>query len=125
MSPRLSLAVLLVACSGGGSQAKGSGKANGAPVVVGFVNQENAAVGSFPEVRADAEAAVRYVNAELGGVGGHPLRLESCVTDGTPALPSCRSSPARRSRPGVPARVVQALPGARAATAARRGAGTS
>ena len=75
----------LSACSGGGGhRAKGGRRARGSPVVVGFVNQENAAVGSFPEVRRDAEAAVRYVNEELGGVNGRPIRLETCVTDGTP-----------------------------------------
>jgi branched-chain amino acid transport system substrate-binding protein len=93
------LAVLLVACSGGGSQAKGKAKVAGAPVVVGFVNQENAAVGSFPEVRADAEAAVRYVNAELGGVGGHPLRLETCVTDGSPESSQACANRLRLKKP--------------------------
>ena len=53
-------------------------------MVVGFINQENAVVGSFPEVRRDAEAAVRYVNEKLGGVDGRPVKLETCTTDGTP-----------------------------------------
>jgi len=74
--------VVLAACSGGGSG--GAQKAGGSPLVVGFINQENAAAGSFPEVRTDAEAAVRYVNTRLGGVRGHPLKLETCATDGSP-----------------------------------------
>ncbi|MEN3315796.1 MAG: branched-chain amino acid transport system substrate-binding protein [Acidimicrobiaceae bacterium] len=78
-------ALVVAACSAGGSGGSGGAeKAGGSPVVVGFINQENAPTGSFPEVRTDAEAAVRYVNAKLGGVGGHPIRLETCATDGSP-----------------------------------------
>jgi len=79
----LAVAVLVAtACAGGGSG--GGQKAGGDPIVVGLINQENATAGSFPEVRTDAEAAVRYVNAELDGVGGRPIRLETCATDGSP-----------------------------------------
>jgi branched-chain amino acid transport system substrate-binding protein len=45
---------------------------------------EDAPIGSFPELRRDAEAAVNYVNNELDGVGGRPIRLEKCVTTGAP-----------------------------------------
>ncbi|MFN3258728.1 MAG: ABC transporter substrate-binding protein [Ilumatobacter sp.] len=50
------------------------------PVRIGMINQENTPLGSFPEVRAAAEAAVAWVNAELGGVGGRPVELVTCVT---------------------------------------------
>ena len=50
------------------------------PVVIGMINQENSPVGSYPELRHAVEAAVAWVNAELGGVNGRPLRLESCIT---------------------------------------------
>ncbi len=80
----------------------------GAPVVIGFVNQEAAvspappvagsgpaATGalvapgvpptvtpSFPETGFAAEAMVGWINAELGGVQGRPLALRRCrVTD--------------------------------------------
>lgn len=75
----------LGACAGDGSGAgDADGGLTGPPVVVGLINQEDAPVGSFPELRRGAEAAVRYVNAELGGVGGRPLRMEACTTRGTP-----------------------------------------
>ena len=80
-------AVVLAACSGGGDDEaapRGANPATGPPIVVGMINQEDAPVGSFPEVRRSAEAAVRYVNEELGGVDGRPLRLETCTTRGTP-----------------------------------------
>jgi len=68
----------------GTAVASGGKRATGAPVVVGFVNQENAPAGSFPELRTGAQAAVRYVNQELGGAGGRPIQLASCTTVGTP-----------------------------------------
>lgn len=75
----LAVAGLLAGACGG---AKGAGTANA--VVVGMINQENAPVGSFPEVRRAAEAAVAHVNDDLGGVDGRKLRLEVCTTSGTP-----------------------------------------
>ena len=69
--------LLAVACSGGG------GKADNA-VVLGMINQEDAPIGSFPEVREAAQAAVAHVNDDLGGVNGRPLRLEVCRTNGSP-----------------------------------------
>ena len=34
---------------------------------------------AFPEATAGTEAAVEYVNRELGGIGGHPLQLKTCA----------------------------------------------
>jgi branched-chain amino acid transport system substrate-binding protein len=53
----------------------------GEPIVVGMINQENTAAGSFPEVRLAVEAGVDFVNSELGGVDGRPVDLVTCVTD--------------------------------------------
>jgi branched-chain amino acid transport system substrate-binding protein len=49
-----------------------------------MVNQESSPTGSFPEVREGAEAAAEYVNQELGGVGGRPIRIANCATSGAP-----------------------------------------
>ena len=73
-------ALLVAACSGGDG---GGGKGDNA-IVVGMINQEDAPVGSFPEVREAAQAAVAHVNDDLGGVNGRPLRLEVCRTTGAP-----------------------------------------
>jgi branched-chain amino acid transport system substrate-binding protein len=74
----------LAACSGGGSGAGDlDGGLTGQPIVLGLINQEDAPVGSFPDLRLGAEAAVRHVNADLGGVGGRPVRIQSCATKGT------------------------------------------
>ncbi len=48
------------------------------PVTIGYVNEEGGVL-SFPEATQGADAAVAYVNDELGGVGGHRLVLEKCV----------------------------------------------
>jgi branched-chain amino acid transport system substrate-binding protein len=45
-----------------------------------MINQENTPLGSFPELRLGVEAAVEFINEELGGVGGRPLELVSCIT---------------------------------------------
>ena len=71
--------VLATACSSGGG-----GDNNADAIVLGMINQEDAPVGSFPEARQAAEAAVAHVNDDLGGVNGRPIRLEVCRTTGTP-----------------------------------------
>ena len=73
-------ALLAVACSGGGG---GKDEGDGA-IVLGMVNQEDAPIGSFPETREAAQAAVAHVNDDLGGVNGRRIRLEVCRTAGTP-----------------------------------------
>jgi branched-chain amino acid transport system substrate-binding protein len=55
-----------------------------APIVIGMINQEDTPLGSFPEVRRGVEAGVDFVNAELGGVGGRPLELHTCITSFDP-----------------------------------------
>lgn len=58
--------------------------ASGSPVVFGVLNLESGPV-TFPEVVQAEKAAVDYVNAYKGGIGGHPIKLVSCVTDGQPS----------------------------------------
>jgi branched-chain amino acid transport system substrate-binding protein len=59
-------------------------KASGTPIVLGLLNLESGPV-TFPEYRQAAEAAVKYINDYKGGIGGRPVKLESCATDGQPA----------------------------------------
>ena len=61
-------------------------KATGDPIVIGFQNPEGDPNGSFPEFSIAAQAAVNYINNELGGLGadiqngkaGRPIKLEVC-----------------------------------------------
>lgn len=59
-------------------------KATGKPIVLGLLNLESGPV-TFPEYRQAAEVAVKYINAYKGGIGGRPVQLASCATDGQPA----------------------------------------
>jgi branched-chain amino acid transport system substrate-binding protein len=77
--------------AGGSSPASSGGNvlgtpkaASGSPVVFGMLNIESGPV-TFPEVRLAAQAAVKYVNAYKGGIGGHPIKLITCATDGQPS----------------------------------------
>lgn len=105
MRTRLVVVVLVVCtfaagCSSGGGSGGGN-KPTGPPLVVGLMNMENAPVGSFPEFRKDAEAAVRYVNEELGGVHNRPLKLETCLTNGSPESAQACANELRAKQPTV------------------------
>jgi branched-chain amino acid transport system substrate-binding protein len=54
-----------------------------APVTIGFINQDTGSVSAYPEGKAAALAAQSYINSYLGGVAGHPLKIDTCSTDGT------------------------------------------
>lgn len=80
------LAVALTGCAdtgGDGEQDLGNDALTGDPVKVGFLNPSSGAV---PQPGADtgAQAAVKYINNELEGIGGRPLELVTCETDTTP-----------------------------------------
>lgn len=69
-----------------GSAVLGSPKAaSGSPVVFGAINNETNAGADFPESREAANAMVSYLNAYRGGLDGHPIKIDWCITDGTPA----------------------------------------
>lgn len=48
------------------------------PVQVGWLNQQGGAVAIGPLATNGAQEAVKYINADLGGVDGHPLKLITC-----------------------------------------------
>jgi branched-chain amino acid transport system substrate-binding protein len=48
------------------------------PITIGYVNEEGGVPG-FPEATQGVQAAVDYVNKELGGVQGHKIVLEKCL----------------------------------------------
>ncbi|MCU1501618.1 MAG: transporter substrate-binding protein [Ilumatobacteraceae bacterium] len=57
--------------------------ASGAPILIGFTNMEGGAI-SLPEIRIGAEQGMNYVNEQMGGVQGRPLKLMRCDVDGSP-----------------------------------------
>jgi Periplasmic binding protein len=62
--------------------------AKGSPVVFGAINIETQQSANFPEVRLAANAMVSYLNAYRGGLDGHPIKVDWCITDGTPSVSS-------------------------------------
>jgi branched-chain amino acid transport system substrate-binding protein len=55
-------------------------KATGTPITLGMINQENTPAGSYPELSKAVQAAVDFVNQQLGGVDGRPIEVEVCNT---------------------------------------------
>jgi branched-chain amino acid transport system substrate-binding protein len=48
------------------------------PVLIGFVNQQGGQQVIGADATTGSQMAVKYINTELGGVGGHPLQLVTC-----------------------------------------------
>lgn len=55
-------------------------KATGTPITLGMINQENTPAGSFPELSQAVQAAATFVNEQLGGIDGHPIKVDVCNT---------------------------------------------
>jgi branched-chain amino acid transport system substrate-binding protein len=57
-----------------------AGKANSSlpPVTIGWVNQQGGQQVIGPLATNGALLAVKYINDQLGGIGGHPLALKTC-----------------------------------------------
>jgi branched-chain amino acid transport system substrate-binding protein len=57
-----------------------AGKADSSlpPVTVGWINQQGGQQQIGPLATNGAQMAVKYINAELGGIDGHPLALKEC-----------------------------------------------
>ena len=80
--------------------------AKGTPVVFGADNM-NVSAGRRPSPSRSeaANAMVDYINAYKGGLDGHPIKVDWCATDGTPAQSSqLRQAADRRSSGGDPRR---------------------
>ena len=94
----LATATTLTACSNSGTPSGGTDsgssttgyngavlkKATGNGVSFGFVNQVGAATGDFAQAGVGTKMAQAYINNELGGIGGRPMDVKECLTDGTP-----------------------------------------
>ena len=76
--------------SGAGSAAPGTVKqvATGTPIEFGYVNDDSGAAAAFPDETGGTKATVAYINNYLNGINGHPIQVNYCSTDGTPASAS-------------------------------------
>src|SRR3954452_19101743 len=87
-------ALALAACSSSGSGGGGtSGGSAGAkagtaadsslsPVTIGYINEDSGPNGQLDSPNG-VTATVKYVNAELGGIDKHPVKLVPCTSDGS------------------------------------------
>lgn len=81
--------------------------AEGDPILIAMPNLEGDAGGSFPEIREGAEAAVKFINEKLGGVGatadapGRPIKLEVCVHGLTPDAAIACANKIKESDPAL------------------------
>ena len=57
-----------------------AGKADSSlpPVTLGWINQQGGTQQVGPLATVGAETAVKYINSQLGGVDGHPVKLKEC-----------------------------------------------
>lgn len=66
--------------------ASGAASSSLAPVTIGWVNEQNGPPNeSFPEATRAAQATVKFINTQLGGVHGHPVKLSTCFIAGVEA----------------------------------------
>jgi branched-chain amino acid transport system substrate-binding protein len=57
----------------------GKGRAKGSPITLGFINGQGGPPNfNFPQPTRVIEAGVRMLNAEYGGIHGHPIKLDEC-----------------------------------------------
>lgn len=77
------LALLASACSKPQTQAEVSTKLSGDPITIGVQSLDTGAV-AYPQSTYGAKAAEWFVNNKMGGINGHPLKLDLCSGDGTP-----------------------------------------
>jgi branched-chain amino acid transport system substrate-binding protein len=77
----LALSLALSGCAG--SDEDPSSGLTGDPIKIGFLNQ-GAGANAYPDFGAGGVAAAKQINDD-GGIGGRPVDLVTCDTDGTPA----------------------------------------
>lgn len=66
--------------------ASGAASSSLAPVTIGWVNEQGGPPNeSFPEATRAAQATVKYINSQLGGIHGHPVKLDTCFIAGVEA----------------------------------------
>lgn len=54
------------------------------PLRVGFISADSGPIGALPELHGAADAALAFINAELGGVNGRKIELVPCAVDVSP-----------------------------------------
>lgn len=76
------VAVTATAC-GSEESADATGGLTGEPVLIG-VQAPMEGPAAYPQTGYGAQAAEKYINEELGGIGGRPVKIQLCAGDNSP-----------------------------------------
>lgn len=77
-------------------------RATKSPLRLGTINQDTGAAGAFPLLTVADKMTIDFINAELGGVDGHPIELITCNTNFNPDLSqSCAQEMVSKKVPAV------------------------
>jgi branched-chain amino acid transport system substrate-binding protein len=100
----VSLCAVAAACGSDDSASSGTTgasakQATGQPIQLGMYNQEGTPAGSFENYRMAVEATVRYINEQLGGVDGRPLKVAKCITNASPESSSACANELVQAKP--------------------------
>ncbi len=76
-------------------------KATGTPIVVGLINDDTSPLGNYSNVSRSVKVAVQYVNDNVGGAGGHPLKLVTCLSNGSSASSANCAAQLLQQKPAV------------------------
>jgi branched-chain amino acid transport system substrate-binding protein len=97
--------LILTACSSTPKSTTASGAgtaAKGKPISVYFLNdQGTSSPVNEPEATESAQAAIDYINDQLGGVNGRPLSMQTCFLDETSATTTKCANQAVAAHPDV------------------------
>lgn len=94
--------LMLTACSSSKSPSGSASSAHGKPISVYFLNdQGSSSPVNEPEATLSAQAAMNYINNQLGGVNGRPLTMQTCFLDETEATTTKCANQAVAANPDV------------------------
>ncbi|WP_328842740.1 ABC transporter substrate-binding protein [Streptomyces sp. NBC_00258] len=62
----------------------GKADASKTPIVIGWMNQDSGGASAVPWYSESVRTAVKFLNDELGGIDGHPLKLKECIVGTDP-----------------------------------------
>jgi branched-chain amino acid transport system substrate-binding protein len=77
------VALVVTACGGEGEGGDASGGLTGEPVLIG-VQAPMEGPAAYPQTGYGAQAAEKYINEELGGINGRPVKIQLCAGDNSP-----------------------------------------
>jgi branched-chain amino acid transport system substrate-binding protein len=79
----------------------GAAKGGETPLTIGVIEPVGAQAGAYPGLGSTVKAAASYINDQLGGVDGHPVKLAICDVTGSQDAQTCGEQFANNSNIAV------------------------